>query len=65
MHPALVRYMGKVPTVCAICRRRAAGFGYTPRPHAINNAIWLCGSKHCHRAAKRFYAMSVEQFDEY
>ena len=38
MHPALTRYMGKVPTVCATCRRRAAGFGYSPRPHAISNA---------------------------
>jgi hypothetical protein len=65
MHPALTRYMGEVPTVCATCRRRAAGFGYAPRPHAISNVIWLCGSKHCHQAAKRFYAMSVEQFDEY
>jgi hypothetical protein len=65
MHPALTRYMGKLPTVCATCRRRAAGFGYSRRPHAINNVIWLCGSRHCHQAAKRFYAMSTEQFDEY
>jgi Family of unknown function (DUF6511) len=65
MHPALVRYMGKVPTVCAICRRRAAGFGYTPRKHAIGNVVWLCGSEYCHRAAKEFYAMSAERFDEY
>jgi hypothetical protein len=65
MHRALVRYMGKVPTVCAICRRRAAGFGYSPRAHAISNTIWLCGSEYCHRAAKEFYAMSAQQFDEY
>jgi hypothetical protein len=65
MHPALTRYMGKVPTVCATCRRRAAGFGYSPHRHVINNVIWLCGSKRCHHAAKRFYAMSTEQFDEY
>jgi hypothetical protein len=65
MHAALTRYMGKLPTVCATCRRWAAGFGYSPRPHAINNVIWLCGSQRCHRAVKEFYAMSAQQFDEY
>jgi hypothetical protein len=65
MHHGLVRYMGKTPTVCAACRLRAAGFGYSPRPHAISNVVWLCGSSRCHQAAKRIYAMSAEQFDEY
>jgi hypothetical protein len=65
MHPALIRYMGKIPTVCATCRRQAAGFGYSPHPHRISAVIWLCSSSHCHQAAKRFYAMSAEQFDEY
>ena len=51
--------------MCAICRRRAAGFGYTQRPHAVSNAIWLCDSEYCHRAAKEFYAMSAQAFDEY
>jgi hypothetical protein len=57
--------MGKTPTVCATCRRRAAGFGYTQRPHAVSNVIWLCGSEYCHHAARRFYAMSAQEFDEY
>jgi hypothetical protein len=65
MHYGIVRYRGKAPVICATCRRRAAGFGYTPRPHAIRNTIWLCGSDHCHRAAKEFCAMSAQQFDEY
>jgi hypothetical protein len=65
MHPTLIRYMGRVPTVCATCRRRAAGFAYSPIPHAIRKAIWLCGSNHCHRAARELFAMSREKFDDY
>jgi len=65
MHAALTQYMGKMPTVCAICRRRAAGFGYAPRPQAISNTIWLCDSEYCHCAAKEFYAMSAQDFEEH
>ena len=65
MHPALVRYMGKTPTVCATCRRRAAGFGYTPRPHAISNAIWLCGSNTAIAQRRGSTPCRHEQFDEY
>jgi hypothetical protein len=65
MHYGMVRYQGAMPTVCAICRRRAVGIGYTPQPHAIRRTIWLCGSDYCIRAAKEFCAVSAQQFDEY
>jgi hypothetical protein len=65
MHYAIVRYMTKVPTACAVCRRRAWWIGYTPRPHAMRSIVWLCNRNQCHSLARRFYAMSAEQFDEY
>ena len=65
MHPALTRYMGKVPTVCATCRRRAAGFGYSPRPHAISNIDLALQLAILPSGGKKFYAMSAQQFDEY
>ena len=43
MHPALTRYMGKEPTVCATCRRRAAGFGYSPRRITVSTVGLVTG----------------------
>jgi hypothetical protein len=31
----------------------------------MRNVIWLCDHKQCHAVARRFFAMSAEQFDEY
>jgi hypothetical protein len=31
----------------------------------MRNIIWLCDHKQCHAVARRFFAMSAEQFDEY
>jgi Family of unknown function (DUF6511) len=65
MHHAIIRYATKVPTVCAVCRRHAWWIGYSRRPHAVRNITWLCNRNQCHAVARRFYAMSGEQFDEY
>ena len=65
MHHAIVRYMTKVPTACAVCRRHAWWIGYAPQPHRMHNVVWLCNRNQCHTLARRFYAMSAEQFDEY
>jgi hypothetical protein len=65
VHYAIIRYATKTPTVCAVWRRRACWLGYSPRPHAMRNIVWLCNRNQCHFLARRFYAMSAEQFDEY
>jgi hypothetical protein len=31
----------------------------------MRNIVWLCNHHQCHALARRFYAMSAEQFDEY
>src|SRR5262249_54868789 len=67
MHPAIIRSttLQDQKTDCVgVCRRCAWWIGFAPKTHAMRNVIWLCDHKQCHAVARRFFAMSAEQFDE-
>lgn len=50
-----------MPTLCAVCRRHAWGFGYSPHPRS--KLIWVCQDSECIAGAKKVYRMTKLMFD--
>jgi hypothetical protein len=68
MHPAITRYttLQDQATDCVQGLPTARVVDWLrPKTHVMRNVIWLCDHKQCHAVARRFFAMSAEQFDEY
>ena len=57
------RFATKEPTLCAVCHRQAVWLGYyAGRRGPI---VWLCNDNGCHAAAKKVYAMSQSNLEEF
>jgi hypothetical protein len=58
-----LKYAGKYPTLCGVCRRRASHIGYTP--HDKQPIMWLCEDPICITTAKRVYRMKPQALGAY
>jgi hypothetical protein len=50
-------------TLCAVCRRRSAGYGHTQKGYSAQPVLWVCDDPTCLQTAKDSYAMKQSQFD--
>ena len=58
------RFGTKIPTLCAVCRRRAHWIGYAPKP--LDRIIWSCDDLICISLLKKVYRMpdaALEAFE--
>jgi hypothetical protein len=47
--------------LCACCRRRATGIGFSPQPFK-QPVLWTCGDPDCIQIARNTYDMPADQF---
>jgi hypothetical protein len=62
------RFATRVPTVCAVCRRRAVWLGHAPLGNRLTRngpTIWLCDNSDCHRSAWRLHQMPSSVLDAF
>lgn len=46
-------------TTCAVCARRAVGYGYAPRRHKV---MWVCDDPECLVTVRTTYDMKQDDF---
>jgi hypothetical protein len=50
-------------TLCAVCRRRSAGYGHMQKAWGTQPILWVCDDPDCLQAAKDSYGMRQHEFD--
>lgn len=55
----LHRFAGPEPACCAVCRRQAGQWGYSPRAHSP--ILWLCSDPVCLGSGSKVYTMSERE----
>lgn len=48
--------------LCAVCRRRAIGRGYSNRARTVKDIAWVCDDPECIEIAARTYTMKQVEF---